>query len=137
MAKKKTGRRRTSGRSPSKRSAAASPIIPIVVGVVLVIVVLGLLVSLDRWRSTSAESAVNPTALPMSTQQIPYPEVPRMSVEAAQEKLARGEIVMVDVRGKAAYDASHIEGAISMPETEIAGRLNELDQDKLLVLYCT
>jgi hypothetical protein len=139
MTKKKqqAGRRKAPGRGKSKRSGAASPAIPIVVGVVLVLVALGLIFSLDSWRSTPAESATNATALPMSTQQIPYPDVPRISVQEAQEKLARGEIVMVDVRSRSSYDALHIEGAISMPETEITGRLNELDRESLLVLYCT
>jgi 3-mercaptopyruvate sulfurtransferase SseA len=139
MAKKKQQARRryAAGRGKSERSSAALPVIPIVVGVVLVVVVLGLLLSLDSWRSTSAESAAKPTALPMSTQQIPYPEVPRMSVTEAQERLARGEIVMVDVRSESSYEALHIEGAISMPEAEIIDRLHELDQGSLLVLYCT
>jgi len=135
MAKKKrqAGRPGTPGRNKRKQS----PAIPIFVGVVLVIVVLGMLLSLDSWRSTSAESAANPTALPMSTRQIPYPDVPRISVQDAWEKLARGEIVMVDVRGETSYDALHIEGAISMPEAEIMSRLDELDRESTLVFYCT
>jgi 3-mercaptopyruvate sulfurtransferase SseA len=120
-----------------KQPAATSPAIPAVVGVVLVIVVLGILLSLDSWRSSPAASAANPTALPMPTHPIPYPEVPRISVKQAQEQLARGEILMVDVRSKASYDRLHIEGAVSIPEDQIESRLDELDRERSIVLYCT
>ena len=116
---------------------ATSPAIPIVVGVVLVIVVFGVLLSLDSWRSAPAESAANPTALPMATLPIPYPDVPRISVQDARKDLSAGEIVMVDVRSETSYDALHIEGAISIPENQIESRLDELDRESNIVLYCT
>jgi len=139
MAKKRKPTGRASARRQSKRaqSATVSPYIPILVGLVLVVVALGILLSLDSWRTTSAESAANATALPMSTQEIPYPDVPRISVQEARDRLDRGEIVMVDVRSEASYDTLHIEGAVSMPEAEILDRLGELNPESVLVLYCT
>jgi hypothetical protein len=139
MTKRKhpAGRHSPPSRGKARQRAGTSSAIPIVVGIVVVIVALGILLSLDSWRSSAVESAANPTALPISTQQIPYPEVPRMSVQQARDELARGEIVMVDVRSKASYDRLHIEGALSIPEDQIESRLDELDRGKRIVLYCT
>ncbi len=126
-----------SSKGKRKRSAGASPAIPIVVGVVLVIIAGGILLSLGSWRSTAGDVAANPTAPALSTMQMPYPDVSRISLEEAQQKLALGEILMVDVRSKTAYDSLHIEGAISLPEGEIEDRLDELDRERSIVLYCT
>lgn len=139
MAKRK---RQSKGRSQIRRgkqkaAAATSPAIPIVVGLVLVVVAGGILLSLDSWRSTSAGASADPTARALSTLDIPYPDVPRISLEDAQQGLARGEVLMVDVRSKTAFDALHIEGAISVPEDEIEDRLDELDPARSIVLYCT
>jgi rhodanese-related sulfurtransferase len=48
-----------------------------------------------------------------------------------------GQAVLVDVRSKASYDKSHAAGAISMPEEEVGARVDELPQDKDIILYCT
>jgi 3-mercaptopyruvate sulfurtransferase SseA len=77
------------------------------------------------------------TAQPLSTASIPYPDVPRISLQETQDKLEQGEAVLVDVRSKAAYDQSHAAEAISIPEGEIADRLGELPRDKVIILYCT
>lgn len=45
--------------------------------------------------------------------------------------------VLVDVRGRDAYDFAHAVGAISMPESEMVEMAAELPDDKTLVLYCT
>ncbi len=139
MAKRKrlVGRHRPTSRGKRKQVAATSSAIPIIVGMVLVIVILGIVFSVGSWRPSPATSATNPTALPLSTRPIPYPEVPRISVQQAQEQLARGEILMVDVRSKASYDRQHIESALSLPEDQIENRLDELDRAKTIVLYCT
>jgi hypothetical protein len=139
MAKRRapTGHSAAPSRGKTKQPGAISSAIPIVAGLVVLIVAVGMLLSLRSWRSSPAGSAANATALPLSTRQISYPEVPRISVEQAQKQLARREILMVDVRSKASYDQLHIEGAVSMPEGEILDRLDELDSDRDIVLYCT
>lgn len=139
MARRKTpvGRQRPTSRGERKQVAVTSFAIPIVVGMVLVIVILGIVFSLGSWHSAPADSAANPTALPLSTRPIPYAEVPRISVQQAREQLARGEILMVDVRSKESYDRQHIEGALSLPEDQIESRLDELDRERTIVLYCT
>jgi rhodanese-related sulfurtransferase len=75
------------------------------------------------------------TAQPLSTSGIPYPDVPRISLQETTEKLEQGQAVLVDVRSRASYDKAHATGALSMPEEELDARLNELPRDQELVLY--
>jgi hypothetical protein len=133
-------------RRPSKRRAqkkeGPSLAIPIIVGVVVVAVVVGAIALLEMGRSSpSAQAGVDPaqgnTAQALSTSSIPFPDVPRVSLEETQSKMAAGQAVLVDVRSKASYDKSHAAGAISMPEEEMRARVDELPQDKDIILYCT
>lgn len=45
-------------------------------------------------------------------------------------------LVILDVRSQSEYDDGHIEGAILIPNTEIADRLDELDKGDELLVYC-
>lgn len=67
----------------------------------------------------------------------PSQEAPRISGEEAVKLAASGEAVLIDVRDKVAWDATHAEGALSMPTAEIGRRLAELPKDKLIAAYCT
>ena len=71
-------------------------------------------------------------AVPTSAEQAPR-------VEAAEVKrlAEKGEAVIVDVRGKDAWDSGHAQGAIHIPEAQILTRLKDLPKDKLIALYCT
>lgn len=51
-------------------------------------------------------------------------------------RLEHGEVVLVDVRPRAEYDAGHIEGARSIPLEELDRRLAELPPDAEVVAYC-
>src|SRR5206468_3558153 len=51
-------------------------------------------------------------------------------------RLARGEVVLVDVRPEQEYAAGHIEGARSIPLEELERRLAELPPDTEIVAYC-
>ncbi len=51
-------------------------------------------------------------------------------------RLARGEVVLVDVRPEPEYAAGHIEGARSIPIDELERRLAELPPDAEIVAYC-
>ncbi len=46
------------------------------------------------------------------------------------------ESILVDVRPKIAFDARTIDGAISIPATELRTRHNEIPRDKKVVLFC-
>src|SRR5918999_1773177 len=55
---------------------------------------------------------------------------------AEVERAARGDIVLLDVRPEAEYEAGHIEGAQSIPLQELERRLAELPADAEVVAYC-
>lgn len=48
----------------------------------------------------------------------------------------RGEVLVLDVRPQAEYDAAHLPYARSLPLTELAQRLSELPMDREIVAYC-
>ncbi len=139
MAKKN----RRTARKTSQANGISSYIIPIIVGVVMVVLVVGAIV-LNEKRISSA-AAVRPedisvpvvTVEPQPTQSIPYPDVPRVTLKETQSLLEKGQAVLIDIRDSSAYDQSHAVGALLFPESEIGTRLSELPRDKQLILYCT
>jgi hypothetical protein len=106
--------------------------------------------------ATSACSAQSTPAAPASTSaptqilealstplpgKLPLTEagVPRVSVQDTRAALERGAAVIVDVRSPAAFEASHISGALSIPLGEIETNptgLN-LDKNQWIITYCT
>ena len=142
----KNKRRSKSQTSRRKRkqqqSTLSSLVIPIIVGVVILAVVVGAIL-LNESRLGTTTSAAGNMSVPVTTaqaqpaSQIPYPNVPRISLEETKSKLDGGQAVLVDVRSSNSYDNSHAVGAISIPEEEIDSRLNELPRDQEIVLYCT
>ncbi|MDP9868358.1 MULTISPECIES: ArsR/SmtB family transcription factor [Streptosporangium] len=56
--------------------------------------------------------------------------------EQLRERLAAGDVVVLDVRPVEEYLAGHIPGAVSIPVTELADRINELPEDCEIVVYC-
>jgi rhodanese-related sulfurtransferase len=52
------------------------------------------------------------------------------------QRLARGDVVLVDVRPEPEYAAGHIAGARSIPLEELERRLAELPPDTEVVAYC-
>jgi rhodanese-related sulfurtransferase len=53
-----------------------------------------------------------------------------------RERLARGDVLLLDVRPREEFDAGHIEGARSVPLDELEQRLAELPADREIVAYC-
>jgi len=53
-----------------------------------------------------------------------------------EQRLAQGDVVVIDVRPHLEYLAGHIAGAISIPVGELASRLDELPRDREVVAYC-
>jgi hypothetical protein len=121
----------------TKKKQAPSLVIPIIVGVVVVAIVVGALAFAESGRSNPGAQPEQNTAQALNTQSIPYPDVPRVALQEAQDKALSGQAVLVDVRSKSSYDKSHAAGAISVPEAEMAARKDELPRDKELILYCT
>lgn len=60
-----------------------------------------------------------------------------ISAEELEQYLEEHRAVfLVDMRDEASYQKSHIRGAVNIPGEELMGRLSELPQDQLIVLYC-
>jgi hypothetical protein len=89
----------------------------------------------------SASTRVPDPVLTPSSARLPLTEaeVPRISIEDAKAALETGEAVVVDVRSDAAYEASHIPGAINIPLDEIEANPAGLDlpKDQWIITYCS
>jgi rhodanese-related sulfurtransferase/DNA-binding transcriptional ArsR family regulator len=59
-----------------------------------------------------------------------------VSRKALLEQATQGEVIVIDVRPQAEYDAAHLPFARSMPLSELEQRLSELPVDKEIVAYC-
>jgi 3-mercaptopyruvate sulfurtransferase SseA len=70
------------------------------------------------------------TATPASVEQ-----VQRVSLQDAKAALDSKRAVFLDVRAIGFYEASHIPGAISIPNNEISDRMGELDRKAWIIPY--
>jgi Rhodanese-like domain len=140
----KQSRRR--GQAPTRkrkgRQESVPLIIPIMAGLVVLVIIGGAVLSIEGQGSrTSAmpgeSSTPKDTLQAQPTSSIPNPNVPRISLQEAQDKLRGDQAVLIDVRSKSSYDKAHAAGALSIPEEEIDARLAELPRDKEIILYCT
>jgi hydroxyacylglutathione hydrolase len=52
------------------------------------------------------------------------------------EMLSRGEVAVVDVRGRTEWEAGHLPGVPNIPVGYLAERLDELPTDRPLVVHC-
>jgi hypothetical protein len=85
----------------------------------------------------SASTAVTVPTAAVANQDIPYPDVARVSPEQAHISAMAGDAVIVDVRGQEFYDQGHARAAVSIPLEDLPARLGELPKDKAILLYCT
>lgn len=51
-------------------------------------------------------------------------------------RAAAGEVLVLDVRPQAEFNAGHLPGAVNLPLSELARRLEELPKDVEVVAYC-
>jgi rhodanese-related sulfurtransferase len=59
-----------------------------------------------------------------------------ISREELQRRIRRDQVVVLDVRPVEEYRAGHIPGAVSVPLSELKGRLEEIPLDHEIVAYC-
>ena len=106
-------------------------------GVLLLLIAGGLAIS--SMKNTGPSAPVDISQIPdeHDAQGLPYPDVPRISLEDARARFDAGSAIFVDVRSEDEYQARHIPGALSIPEEEIPDRYNELPKDQEIILYCT
>src|SRR6188472_1790036 len=62
--------------------------------------------------------------------------VEQVSAEELQERLARGDVVVLDVRPEPEYRAGHIPGARSVPLAALASLAPNLPRRRQIVAYC-
>ena len=63
-------------------------------------------------------------------------EVEHVSATELQERLARGDVVVLDVRPEPEYKAGHIPGAQSVPVDVLASLVPKLPRRRQIVAYC-
>ena len=65
---------------------------------------------------------------------IPYGDV---TIEQAAELIATTpSLVLLDVRTDGEFDGGHLEGAVNIPVDELEHRIDELDSNAQLLVYC-
>lgn len=107
-------------------------IFPIVLMAVGLIIIIGALASIFyRSDPESQPESRNPDT------SIPYPEITRVDLSTAKGAYDDGTAVFVDVRDQSYYQDAHIPGARSIPLLQLEDRLDELNQDDWIILYCT
>lgn len=63
-------------------------------------------------------------------------EVEQVTAPELERRLARGEVVVLDVRPEPEYRAGHIRGARSAPLAELESLASELPRRREIVAYC-
>ncbi len=63
--------------------------------------------------------------------------VPRISAEEAKKDYDAGNVVFVDSRGQAAFDAEHLPGAIVIPYGGPESDFDKLPKGKKIIVYCS
>lgn len=107
---------------------------------VLAIAAVGLFGACNSTERTA--SKVAPTSNPAAPNKInpapnPADTAHRVNVKEAQDLIASGRAVVIDVRNQAAFDQGHIRGAKLIPFAEVADRSGELPRDKTIITYCS
>lgn len=105
--------------------------------VVLIAAAVAVFALLNDSQQQAAGAPVTIPTAPAVAQDIPFPDVARISVENTHMMAMSGEAVIVDVRDKPFFDQSHIRGALSLPLNDLPARYAELPKDKAILLYCT
>jgi 3-mercaptopyruvate sulfurtransferase SseA len=86
-------------------------------------------------QSTTAATGSN-TLTPQPVAQQPLESARRINRDEAIKLVKHKKAVFVDVRSKESYEAGHIEGAMSIPESELISRLREIPPHRMIITYC-
>lgn len=116
---------------PKRKKTSKKPQFPLFLfigGGIALIVAAFLLVN----QNNQAPAAQTPIA-----EEIPYPEIARVSLEDAKAALDSGSAILLDVRSAEAFAGQRIASAVNIPTAEIETRLGELDPNAWIIPYCT
>jgi rhodanese-related sulfurtransferase len=92
--------------------------------------------ALRLWLALRDASAARLAEVERAAHEYLGEDVETIGREDLRERLARGDVVLVDVRPPEEFAAGHIEGARSIPLPELERRLAELPADREIVAYC-
>lgn len=87
----------------------------------------------SRENTPKLASATPPQTAPAQ----PGDNARRITPAELKDEIARNDVVIIDVRGEAAYKIGHIKGSRLIPATEILAHVDELPRDKMIVTYCS
>ena len=91
--------------------------------------------------AASSTTSAAPAAAPVKEALVPtgasLKAIPRIDATTLRDRMARGEVVVIDVRDIDSYTASHIAGAMHIPLSRIEGEIPYLKGLKPIVTYCT
>lgn len=119
-----------------RRTAIGLPLWIWVVGAVVLAAVAFLVFNGARPNSPAATNGTNVPDV-HDAEGIPYPEVPRHSVEEAKLRWDAKAAIFVDVRGKSDYAAGHIPNAVALPLAQIEAGDPTLPLQAEILTYCT
>jgi rhodanese-related sulfurtransferase len=91
---------------------------------------------LRLWLALREASALRLAEVERAAREYLGGDVEAIGRDELVKRLARGDVVLVDVRPPEEYAAGHIEGARSVPLDELERRLAELPSDREIVAYC-
>jgi rhodanese-related sulfurtransferase/predicted transcriptional regulator len=92
--------------------------------------------TLALWLTLREASAVRLAEVERAAREYLGGEVEAIDRDELVVRMARGDVVLVDVRPEEEYTAGHIEGARSVPIEELQRRLSELPAEREVVAYC-
>lgn len=101
----------------------------------LLLAVIALTACNSREQTPKIANAATPATAP--SQLPPADNARRITPAELKDELARNDVVIIDVRGEAAYKQGHIKGARLIPATDILAHVDELPRDKMIVTYCS
>jgi rhodanese-related sulfurtransferase len=91
---------------------------------------------LALWLSLRGASAARLAEVQRAARDYLGDEVEAIGRDELMARLARGDVVLVDVRPAEEFEAGHIDGAQSIPIAELRQRLEDLPSDREIVAYC-
>ena len=91
---------------------------------------------LALWLALREASAARLAEVQRAAREYLGDEVEAIGREELIARMARGDVVLVDVRPAEEFEAGHIDGARSIPIEELKRRLDELPGDREVVAYC-
>ena len=103
----------------------------------VVVLAVMVLTACNSAENSPRSSTGAPGSVPAATAPPASDGVRRVTVAELKEMLARNEVMVIDVRNQASFDAGHIRGARLIPEAEVVSHSAELPKDKVIVTYCS